>query len=82
MAISNMFSSRKYHSVRSSISEDVGFELNLSWTLRLESEKCQDNSHESTNLRLLAPWIASTVFFAILAAYLGFRVLSIQQNPI
>ena len=68
--------------MRSSISEDGEGEPDSSWTRRhLESEKCQNDNHKSPNLRLVAPWIASTIFFATLAAYFGFQSVKHSTRP-
>jgi hypothetical protein len=82
MAISDVFLSWKYHSVRSSISEDADSELTQNWTQQLESEKCRHNSHKSNYIRLIAPWLASSVFFALLAAYFGFQSVNHSIGPL
>lgn len=68
-----MFVSWKYRSVPSSIGEEAEFESCLSENEAIQVEKPQKNSRRTSSRLLLAPWIASTVLFAIIAVYFGFR---------
>jgi len=82
MAIFDGLKSWKYDSIRSSIGEDVESESTQNWNPQLDSEKPCHDSHKANSLRLIAPWLASTIFFALLAAYLGFQNVKQSQRPL